>query len=136
MSERVVLDTNVLISALLFGGIPRLILLSGLRGEFLLCLSEDLLDELTFVLRRPKFGFPLRVTDVIRHNLTEQAYTTNPPHTLSIIQKDPADNRVLEAACESDADFIVTGDKHLLELGKHGDIVILSPKSFADRFTR
>jgi putative PIN family toxin of toxin-antitoxin system len=65
---RVVLDTNVLISAILFGGKPRQILEKAIRGEIRLCLSEPILEELKGVLQRSKFDYS---PEMIQFILTE-----------------------------------------------------------------
>ena len=63
------MDTNVLISALMFGGNPRLILEKVIRGDIELYLSEALISELGEVLKRPKFGLPLSIVNQILSEL-------------------------------------------------------------------
>ena len=65
-------------------------------------------------------------------NLIELSQSVDPKEKLEIIEKDPADNRVLEAAVESNADYIITGDNHLLELKEFKNVKILN----ADEFLR
>jgi predicted nucleic acid-binding protein len=62
--------------------------------------------------------------------IANQAILINPANKLEIIDKDPADNRYLECAIEGEAPYIVTGDKHLLELKEYEGIVILPPAGF------
>jgi putative PIN family toxin of toxin-antitoxin system len=66
---KVVLDTNVLISAIVFGGKPRNILEAVLRGELTLFISEFIIDELKAVLKKPKCGFPSEVIQTILSEL-------------------------------------------------------------------
>jgi putative PIN family toxin of toxin-antitoxin system len=124
---RVVADTNVLISALLFGGLPEQILLAGLRGEIRLLTSIPLLEELENVLTK-KFRLEPRFvkdsTDFIR-DVAEQVEVIS---HLNIIKHPAWDNRVLECAVDGKADFVVSGDtKHILPLRECEGIKILSP---------
>jgi putative PIN family toxin of toxin-antitoxin system len=127
---RVVADTNVLISALLFGGLPEQILLAGLRGEIRLLTSISLLKEFENVLIE-KFRLEPRFvkdsSDLVRH-VAEQVEVTS---RLKVIQNPEGDNRVLECAVDGKADFVVSGDtKHILPLREYGGIKILSPSEF------
>lgn len=127
---RVVLDTNVLISALMFGGKPREILQKAIRGELRLCLSEEILSELGEVLQRPKFGFSVTMVNQILSELAAITELVVPSKEISQIKVDPADDRVLECAIEARADYVVSGDNHLLDLGKYSSIRIVSPHEF------
>jgi putative PIN family toxin of toxin-antitoxin system len=127
---RVVIDTNVLISALMFGGNPREILQRAIRGELRLCISEEILSELGAVLQRPKFGFPVTMVNQILSELAAIAELVVPSEEISHIESDPADNRVLECAVEAGVEYVVSGDKHLLELGEYATIRILTPSQF------
>ena len=124
---RVVADTNVLISALLFGGLPEQILLAGLRGEIRLLTSIPLLEELENVLTK-KFRLEPRFvkdsTDFIR-DVAEQVEVIS---HLKVIKHPEWDNRVLECAVDGKADFVVSGDtKHILPIQECEGIKILSP---------
>lgn len=132
MSEqiKVVLDTNVLISGVLFGGNPRKIIEHGMRGSIRICISGPIFDELKRVLQRPKFSFPPEIIQIISEELLHIADFVNPAVRLAVIPYDPADNRVLECAVESDADYIVSGDKHLLRLKTYQNIQIIEPAQF------
>ena len=127
---RIVLDTNVLISALLFGGNPRTILDQVLRGEVVLCLSESILSELATVLQRPKFGFSHVIVNQIITELSAVSEFVLPTNKIQEIEADEADNRVLECAAEASVDYIVSGDVHLLEKKKYGSIQIVNPQQF------
>jgi len=114
----VVLDTNVLISALMFGGNPRAIIDKVIRGELKLCLSESILLELGDVLQRPKFGFPATIVNQIITELSAICELVTPS------------NHVLECAIEAHAEYIVSGDAHLLELNEYRSIQVVSPQQF------
>jgi len=125
---RVLLDTNVLASAILFGGIPRTLLERGIRGELDLVTSPALMGELEELLGR-KFGFPPEAARQVRSEL-ELVADVDRPRSVPQILRDPDDDQVLAAADEGAAQAIITGDRDLLELGSHGDVQILSPRDF------
>jgi putative PIN family toxin of toxin-antitoxin system len=130
---RVVLDTNVLISAILFGGKPRQILEKAIRGEIRLCLSEPILEELKGVLQRAKFDYSPEMIQVIVTELTGIADFVNPSETINVVLKDPEDNRILECAVEAEANYIITGDFHLLKLNRYLDIEVLNAVAFLEK---
>lgn len=121
---RLLLDTNVLVSAMLFGGLPQNLVQQAFRGEFELVTSEAILDELEGVLRE-KFARPPVVARALREELASVADVRRPPQTLRVT-RDPADDMVLAAALDGRADSIVTGDKDLLPLGTYEGISILT----------
>ena len=105
---RVVLDTNVVVSALLFGGIPATILRLVRDDECQAVTSPALLDELHRVLI-VKFEYPTRVADATLKRWRAVNAVVTPPLELRIIAADPSDNRVLECALAGEADAIVSG---------------------------
>ena len=127
---RVVLDTNVIISALVFGGKPRSILQRIMRAEVDLTPSEPIVEELTGVLRRPKFGFPPEVIRATVGELTSLGDMVKPVGSIDEIPEDAADNRILECAAAGHADYIVTGDHHLLQLRQFKDTKIVTASQF------
>jgi putative PIN family toxin of toxin-antitoxin system len=132
---RVVLDTNVLVSALISRqGAPGEILEAWERDQFDLVVSKATLDELGRVLHYPKiqkkYNLPFEHLDRFLRTISGQAILVNPTKELKVIKADPSDNRYLECAKEGDAAYIVTGDKHLLELGEYEGIIILPPAGF------
>lgn len=124
---RVVLDTNVYISALLFGGPPEALLALARARVIELIVSPPILDEVTGVLR-DKFAFTAsQATEAIRE-VRSLAQSITPNVHLSVIQSDEPDNRILECAVAGQADYIGSGDtKHLLPLGTYEGIPILPP---------
>lgn len=126
------MDTNVLISALMFGGNPRLILEKVIRGDIELYLSEALISELGEVLKRPKFGLPLSIVNQILSELSAISELVRPSRSIYKVKVDPADNRILECAIDAKAEFIVSGDKHLLDLKEFKSIRIVNPQHFIE----
>jgi putative PIN family toxin of toxin-antitoxin system len=128
---RVVFDTNVYISALMFGGLPGSLLDLGLLQSFLLVVSPALLDELDEKLQE-KFEVVAEDAAIIREKLESIAEIVRPDMVLHVITEDPDDNRVLECAVRGMADYIVTGDRHLLKLGSYDAISIVTVRQFLD----
>lgn len=127
---RVVLDTNVLISAIVFGGKPKKVLQAAIAGTFQLVLSNTLLEELHGVLEGPKFKLPREMMKTVRDELLLFADLVVPMNKLDVIVSDPDDNRVLECAATGEVDFIVSGDPDLLDLGQFQNIRIWTPAQF------
>ena len=126
---RVVLDTNVIVSALNFPGNERMVLELALRGRFELFLSWFILGEVSGVLTR-KFGWDQeRVVRAIS-TLQNAATIIEPPRLTEVIEGGHADNRVLECAVAANADYLVTGDRrHLLPLAEHrGARIVNAPR--------
>jgi uncharacterized protein len=128
---RVVFDTNVYISAFMFGGLPGSLLDLALLQSFHLVISPPLLDELDGKLRL-KFEVSAEDTAMIRAKLESIAEIVRPDMVLHVITDDPDDNRVLECAVKAMADYIVTGDRHLLKLGSYNAISIVTVRQFLD----
>jgi putative PIN family toxin of toxin-antitoxin system len=126
---RVVLDTNVYISAVMFGGLPGSLLDLAFLQSFILVISPALLDELDEKLRF-KFEVSAEDTAIIRTKLQGVGETVRPDVILNVIEDDPDDNRVLECAVEGRADYIVTGDRHLLKLVTYEAIPIVTVRQF------
>ena len=117
---RAVLDSNVVVSGLLFTGNEHLVLEYGRRGRFEIVLSLFVVAEVGDVLTR-KFGWSdLRVARTVA-SLGEAATLVEPREVPTIVQGDHADNRILACASEAQADYLVTGDRrHLLPIGEYG----------------
>lgn len=108
---RVVLDTNVVVSAHLNAeGYERHVLDLVLAGKLQVAVSAAILEEYEGVLRRPKFGIAPRQVGRALHLLRTAARMVRPHRRLEVA-RDPADNRFLECAEASKADYLVTGNK-------------------------
>lgn len=127
----VVFDTNVYISALVFpGGVCDQIFRLAHSGKFDLHVSPDILSELKEVLMR-KFKFTEGESEDIIDRVLAVAKLTYPRFRASQIEHPDADNRILECARESGADYLVTGDKkHILPLKVFGETRIVEPGTF------
>lgn len=125
---RAVLDTNVLVSAIVYGGLPRATLALVLDKKIIGVTSPALLAELLEVLRK-RFFFSVADLKLLERQIKKKFTAVQPAETLGVL-KDLADNRVLEAAYEGRCGYIVTGDKELLGLKQYKDIQILTPNEF------
>jgi len=128
---RVVIDTNVLISAIFWAGKPKKILNKSRKGDITFLTSEILLKELTDVLTAKNKPFHLterEVNFIIKH-IKKIAEIVTTKSKVSIC-RDGADNRVLECAIYGNADYIVTGDKHLLDIKEIRAVEIISTAEF------
>lgn len=131
---RVVFDTNIYISALLFGGNPESCLFLARDQAIELYITRAILLELAIKLEN-KFFHTEKDIEVVFKNLSSIATIVEPKIKIEKIKKAPPDNKILECGVEISADYIVSGDKkHLLSLGKFQDIPIISAKEFLDLF--
>jgi uncharacterized protein len=132
---RAVLDTNVIVSSLItLSGSPHEILNAWFRGDIVLITSAAIVNEVSAVLRRPFFQDKRHIGEAdilrIKQSLLLDAVVVSPKKCLTVIETDPSDDRILECALEGDAEYIVSGDHHLLELGQYQGIQIISPREF------
>ncbi len=112
---RVVVDTNILVSALIKRGKPRRLVLKLLE-EHMVILSRQMLAELAVVLTRDKFAVKTSQVDRFLAILVRKAKVVTPSSRFKIVSEDPDDDIVLNTAYAGKAQYIVTGDKHLLAL--------------------
>lgn len=132
---RVVLDTNVIVSSLLRPGSPPDQVVSAFFNERIAAVTSiALLAELEDVLFRPKIanrvGKPEAELRGFLDNFRESAAVAEPVETINVVTADPPDNRVLEAAVAGEAEYIVSGDRYLPELGAYEGIEIVTPAMF------
>lgn len=119
---RVTADTNILISGIVFPrGKPFQLLEMAREGTINLSVSEAILEEMASVLLR-KFHFLPEDVAEARRRIQGFAKTVTPSMQLDVVREDPPDNRVLECAVSSGADYIVTGDGDLLRLARYDAI--------------
>lgn len=128
---RVVVDTNVLISGLLFGGKPETILDLALDRVFLLLTSPAMESELIRVLTRKFDVTTVGVTGIFA--LIRSSSESVRAKTRLELCRDESDNRILECAMEGNADFIVTGDRDLLDMPPVFRFTILKVDTFLQR---
>lgn len=121
--KRVVADTNILVSALQFGGRPRQLLDLAADGKIDLVTSEAILAEAVRVLRDKFNRTPDWLTEADQQ-LRVIARLVEPTGRIQVIEADPTDDRILECAVAASAEVLVSGDTHLLRLGGFRGILI------------
>lgn len=128
--KRVVLDTNVIIAALFWQGPPRFVYDLVRDGQLIMLITGKMEQEFIRVLGYAKFGLTsaeiLPFVRELRMNGVHVAGNTK----ITEITTDPTDNIFLECAVEGKANYIISGDKHLLALPSYCGIPILRPKDF------
>ena len=134
---RVVLDANVFVSAALSAnGIPAKILTAWRAEQFQLVISKAILEEIDRVLHYPKIlkrhQWREERIRLFIEDLAHLAVLTPGERKLTVITEDPSDNPYLECATEGEAEYIVSGDQHLIELEVYQNIRILTPRAFLD----
>lgn len=126
-----VFDTNVYVSAAAFGGKLEILfrLSQGSRRQFKLYTSNEILKETVRILASDKFRFTRdEIADAVA-SIVDAADVVEPKARISVLSDDP-DNRILECAIKAKADFIISGDSHLLNLKEYKGIKILKPAQF------
>ena len=132
---RVVLDTNIFISMTL-GGLVGKINDSWKSGKFTLVVSDEIVSEYLNVLQRPKFHLEAETVVAILGRIQRRADFVTPAIKIHWVEADPNDDKFLEAGLEGKADYIVSGDSHLLDLKIFRGIEFLSAREFIDRLER
>ncbi len=131
---RVVLDTNILISAFVFpGGVPEAVFRMAVEEQIDVISSGPLLAEFGRVLNQKFEWEPLRVAEALAQ-VADTVTVIHPRERVRIVNEDPADDRVLEAAAAGDAEVIVSGDVDLLRLRSWRGIRILKASAFLSEF--
>ena len=127
---RVVLDTNVFVSGIHWSGDSRKIIDAWTDDLFELVCSPDIIKELTRILKG--FKKPLSDEFIVQFAqiLLKDSVLTTPTAKLDVVKDDESDNRLIEAAVEGKADYIVTQDNHLLKIGSYKGIIIVKPSEF------
>lgn len=127
---KVVCDTNVLVSGILFPGNPRAVLQLVSKGQIAGSISLPILSELEGVLLRPKFGLSLQQVSAILELVQQTFHLVSPVKQVEAVSADPDDNAIIEAALGAQASVIISGDGHLLSLGVYRGVRIVSPADF------
>ena len=126
--KSVLLDTNIIVSAVVYGGKPREVLDGVWQNMFKGVTSETLLAELREVIHK-KFPFHKYELRHIEERIKEDFEVVKPRKTVDLLA-DKDENRVLEVAVTGECDFIVTGDKDLLDIKSYKKIKVVTPADF------
>ena len=130
---RIVVDTNVLISGVFFGGFPRRILNAIVEGKLIACATAEIIDEYEEIIQE----MIKRKQGHINYQLLAplvQVIEVVDPVTRVKLSRDPDDDKFLGCAKDARALYIVSGDKDLLVLGRFENIEIITAKEFCEQY--
>ena len=132
---RVVLDTNVLISSLLFKGKLSRIVALWQEGKIVPIISKETFDELRAVLEYPKFSLTAtEIKSLIEHEILPFFEVAKVSEHVEGACRDPGDDKFISCAISANADFIVTGDKDLSDLKKYQFVRIIHASDLIKMF--
>lgn len=137
--KTIVIDTNVYISSLISPvGIPAKIMELVHAKKFTLLVSYSILNEYTSTALYPaiqkRHGLSKKQIEEKIFRLAKVGRKITPENPLEVVQDDPDDNKFIECAVEGEADFIISGDKHLKNLKSYQGIKIVDPTTFLAMF--
>ena len=130
---RVVVDTNVYISAIFWGGKPRHVIDLGRDGKIQIFTSEDIEQEILDTLMT-KFGLNSEEAGRVMADFSTFTKPIRISRRNNVVKDDPDDDKFIECAMECDAEFIISGDKHLLSMKKYEGIDIINVATFLKRW--
>ena len=129
---RIVVDTNVVVSGLLFGGIPGKVIEAIKRTDIQLLISGDIINEYIKVLSYPKFELDEEDINYLLYHIllpcSEIVPSVKQRH--AIITRDPSDDKFLLCSSEGMADYLISGDAHLISLDSFRKTAIVMPAEF------
>ena len=131
---RIVVDTNVLMSGIFFGGVPGRILAAWREGRFELAVSPDIADEYARVGERLAQRFAGVDVQVILDLIVRNAEVVPSTALPEPVCDDPDDDKFLACALAARADLIVSGDKKLLAVSGYEAVAVTTPREFSDRW--
>jgi uncharacterized protein len=133
---RIVLDTNLLMSGIFFGGPPFEILQSWRQSKIKIVLSVPILFEYQRVAERLSARYPSVNVEPIIRLLAIFGELVDTCGLSGTICNDQDDNKFIESAIASQSKLIVSGDKHLLNISGHKGIMVLTPRDFVDAYLK
>jgi len=122
----VVLDTNIYLSGFIFGGKTRKVIEYAIESKIQVHISNEILNEIATVLKRPKFGLNERQIRFFLNEIELLSEICEPSESISNVCRDEKDHIIIECAVESKANYIITGDEDLLSLKKYREIKIIN----------
>ena len=130
---RIVIDTNVVASGIVFGGKPERLLELAIKNDVEMCVSPQILAEYDEIIARLSAKYPNRAIAISLKDLTDNALLVSPSQTITVC-RDPDDNKFIECAMEGKCLYIVSGDNDLLDLHSYADIEIVTVAEFFERY--
>jgi uncharacterized protein len=129
---KIVIDANLFISAFFWQGNPKKVIDRIINKLDDLFISVDILNEITDVINRPKFKADKKETENYISEIKKIANIVDISEQINL-SRDKKDNKYIDCAIAAGADFIVSGDIHLLELKEYGKIKIVKAKDYLDK---
>jgi len=131
LKPKVVVDTNIFVSAhLISNGNPAKVIDCWIEGDYVLLVSKPIVEEIIRVLHEK--GITTQKIEKLLFLLSQKTIMITSKEEIFVVKNDPSDNKFLECAVLGRANYIVSGDRHLLGLGEYEGIKILTPKEFLD----
>lgn len=126
---KIVPDTNIYLSGIIFGGNPRKVLKLARNKMIVAYTSASILLEVAEKLNEKFHWNEERISKTLKA-ISKITEVIAPSTKLNVVKKDPKDNKIIECALEAEANYIVTGDKHLLDIKEFEGIKIIAPADF------
>lgn len=126
---RIVIDTNIVVSMILGGAVGELVDAWD-SDQFQVIASAEIVEEYARVLARPKFSLTRDIVEAILAYVQRRANFVAPVEEIAVIQDDPKDNMFLACADAGEADYIISGDPHLVAVVNFRGIPVLTPRAF------
>lgn len=132
---KLVLDTNIIVSAFFWEGSEAELIRKIEKNQAELFINKEILDEIEAVIKRPKFKELLDKTNQTPEQIIAKvislSHSVIGPKLKNIIKEDTSDDKFIECAVNAKADYIISGDKHLLKLRKYKEIKIIRTSEFS-----
>jgi len=132
---KVVLDTNVFVSGVFFGGLPGRVLAAWQDGKAEVVLSHEIIEEYVRVGRELSDRYPHVDLEPALHLLAVSTTLVDSSDLPEPVSRDPDDDKFLACALAAGADCVVSGDRDLLEVSSYQGVVVMSPRGFVERVT-
>ena len=129
---KIVLDANIFISSFFWGGNPRLVLERVITGKDELYITKEILGEIESVMGRPKFHVKKEEVDYFINSIEEIGNKIVSKRQVNNGSRDKTDNKYIECAITANADYIISGDMHLLELKEYKNVKIVTAKDYLE----
>jgi putative PIN family toxin of toxin-antitoxin system len=131
---KIVLDANTIISAYFWNGKPYKVVERVLDGFDVLFVTDDILTEIEETIRKPKFETKQEqvITIITALQVYGQKITVHPEYRVSGVCRHPKDDKYLECAIAAQADCVISGDNHLLEIGEYKGIKIINASQYLE----
>ena len=129
---KIVVDANIFISSFFWGGSPRRIVERIIAGKDVLFITKEILDEIGDVIRRPKFHASENEIHYFMNSIEELGNRITAKNKIENVSIDEDDNKYIECGIAASVDYIISGDKHLLEIEEYENIKIIDARKYLE----